>query len=77
MNFFFIVGPIAVAWAVIISLLGLTRRDFPGKAMPVVMLISALLFVGGIVSAATGSKHKTGERHGPPEGTPVAGKKNS
>ena len=77
MNYFFIVGPLAVAWAVIISLLGLTRRDFPGKAMPVVMAISAVLFLGGIFSAAIGSKHKAGERHGPPEGTPVAGKKNS
>jgi hypothetical protein len=72
-NYFFIVGPIAVVWAVVIALLGLTRRDFPGKAMPAIMVISALLFVGGIVSAAVGAKHKVGERHGPPEGTPVAG----
>jgi hypothetical protein len=34
-----------------------------------------LLFVVGIVGAAAGAKFKAGERHGPPEGTPVAGHK--
>ena len=77
MNFFFVFGPIAVAWAVIISVLGLTRKDFPGKALPLVVSISVVLFACGIVSAAVGSKHKVGERHGPPEGTPVAGHKNA
>jgi hypothetical protein len=76
-NYFFIAGPVAVAWAVVISLLGLTRKDFPGKALPVIAAISLVLFAAGIVAAATGSKHKVGERHGPPEGTPVAGHKNA
>jgi hypothetical protein len=76
-NYFFIFGPLAVAWAVIISVLGLTRKDFPGKALPAVISISVVLFLTGIVSAAVGSKHKVGERHGPPEGTPVAGHKNA
>ena len=76
MNYFYVVGPIAVGWALLVSLLGLTRRDFPGRAMPAIMLISAILFLGGIASAATGAKHKSGERHGPPKGTPVAGHKN-
>jgi hypothetical protein len=76
-NFFFVFGPLAVAWAVAISLLGLTRKDFPGRALPVVVSISVVLFLTGIVSAAVGSKHKVGERHGPPEGTPVAGHKNA
>jgi hypothetical protein len=76
-NYFFVFGPLAVAWAVTISVLGLTRKDFPGKALPLVAAISVVLFVSGIVSAAAGSKHKVGERHGPPEGTPVAGHKNA
>jgi hypothetical protein len=76
-NFFFVFGPLAVAWAVIISLLGLTRKDFPGKALPLVALVSVVLFLTGIASAAIGSKHKVGERRGPPEGTPVAGHKNA
>jgi hypothetical protein len=76
-NYFFVFGPLAVAWAVLISVLGLTRKDFPGKRLPVIAAISAVLFVCGIVSAAVGSKHKVGERHGPPEGTPVAGHKNA
>ena len=77
MNYFFIFGPLAVAWALIISVLGLTRKDFPGKALPAVISISVVLFLTGIVSAAVGSKHKVGERHGPPEGPPVAGHKNA
>ncbi len=43
--------------------------------MPVLMAISIVLFVAGIVGAATGAKFKAGERHGPPAGTPVAGHK--
>jgi hypothetical protein len=75
-DYFFITGPIAVVWAIAISLLGLSRRDFPGKAMPLVMLISAVLFAAGITGAALGAGHKAGERKGPPAGTPVAGHKN-
>jgi DMSO reductase anchor subunit len=75
-DYFFITGPIAVGWAIVVSLLGLTRRDFPGRAMPAVMVISAVLFAAGIVGAALGANHKAGERSGPPAGTPVAGHKN-
>jgi hypothetical protein len=75
-DYFFIAGPIAVGWALIVSLLGLTRRDFPGRAMPAIMIISAVLFAAGIVGAAVGAKHKAGERSGPPASTPVTGTKN-
>jgi hypothetical protein len=76
-DYFFITGPIAVGWAIIISVLGLTRPNFPGKALPAVVVTSFVLFVAGIVGAAVGAKHKAGERSGPPKGTPVAGHKNS
>jgi hypothetical protein len=74
-NYFFLTGLLAVAFALIISIMGLTNPRFPGKAMPLLMVISVLLFIVGIVGAAAGAKFKAGERHGPPEGTPVAGHK--
>jgi len=76
-DYFFITGPLAVAWAIIISVLGLTRPNFPGKALPAVVITSIVLFVAGILGAAAGAKHKAGEREGPPKGTPIAGHKNS
>jgi hypothetical protein len=75
-DYFFIAGPAAVLWAIAITVLGLTRKDFPGKAVPAVMTISLLLFIAGILGAALGAKYKAGERHGPPEGTPVSGHNN-
>jgi hypothetical protein len=76
-DYFFITGPIAVGWAIIISVFGLTRPNFPGRALPAIFVISAVLFAAGIIGAAAGAKHKAGERSGPPKGTPVAGHKNS
>jgi len=74
-DYFYLTGGLGVAFALIISLLGLTNSRFPGRKMPVLMAISIVLFVAGIVGAATGAKFKAGERHGPPAGTPVAGHK--
>jgi hypothetical protein len=75
-NYFYLTGALGVAFALIISFVGLTRPSkFPGKSMPVLMVLSVVLFLLGIVGAAAGAKFKGGERHGPPEGTPVAGHK--
>lgn len=74
-DYFFVTGALGVAFALIISIAGLLHPRFPGRAMPVLMVISVLLFAVGIVGAAVGAKYKAGERHGPPEGTPVAGHK--
>lgn len=74
-NYFYVTGAAGVAFALIISIMGLTNPRFPGRAMPILMVISVLLFAVGIVGAAAGAKFKGGERHGPPEGTPVAGHK--
>ena len=76
-DYFFLTGSLGVLFAVIISVLGLTNSKFPGKAMPLLMVLSVVLFLAGIVGASLGAKYKAGERKGPPEGTPVAGHKNS
>jgi hypothetical protein len=76
-DYFLLTGALGVIFAVIISILGLTNSKFPGKAMPLLMALSVVLFLAGIIGAAAGAKFKSGERHGPPEGTPVAGHKNS
>jgi hypothetical protein len=74
-NYYYLTGALGVLFAVVISVLGLTNSKFPGKKMPLLMVLSVLLFVAGIVGAAAGAKYKSGERHGPPKGTPVAGHK--
>jgi hypothetical protein len=74
-DYFYLTGGLGVAFALIISILGLTHSSFPGRRMPVLMAISVVLFAAGIVGAAAGAKFKGGERHGPPAGTPVAGHK--
>jgi hypothetical protein len=65
-NYFYVTGVLVVVWAIVVSLLGLTRPNFPGRHFPLVLTISALLFLGGIVGAALGAKHRSGERHGAP-----------
>lgn len=75
MNYFYITGLLGVAFALVISILGLTHSSFPGRRMPLLMALSVVLFLAGIVGAALGAKHKSGEREGPPKGTPVAGHK--
>lgn len=74
-DYFYLTGALGVAFALVISLFGLMHPKFPGKAMPLLMIISLLLFAVGIIGAAAGAKYKGGERHGPPKGTPVAGHK--
>jgi plastocyanin len=56
---FYICGGILAASAVIVSLVGLKRKDFPGKFLPVVVLWFAL-FVGAATTFAT---RYSGEEH--------------
>jgi hypothetical protein len=75
-NYYYLTGALGVVFALVISILGLTHSKFPGKRMPLLMVLSVLLFVAGIVGAALGAKYKSGERHGPPAGSEsVAGHK--
>ncbi|MBX5468757.1 MAG: hypothetical protein IRZ21_02540 [Thermoleophilaceae bacterium] len=69
MNWFVVFGPLAAAWAVVLSvLLGLRRPDFPRtrSAERAVIGISILLVALAIGSAITGANHRVGEREGPP-----------
>jgi len=75
-DYFYVTGALGVIFALVISLFGLSNSRFPGRAMPVLMLVSVVLFLAGIIGAATGAKFKSGERHGAPAGSePVAGHK--
>jgi hypothetical protein len=75
-DYFFLTGALGVAFALIISVLGLTSNKFPGKAMPLLMVMSVLLFAAGIVGAALGAKYKSGERKGAEHGSPAGHKDN-
>jgi hypothetical protein len=75
-DYFFLTGSLGVIFAVIISILGLTNSKFPGKRMPLVMVLSVVLFVAGLVGAAIGAKYKAGERKGPDHGSVVGTKDN-
>jgi MFS family permease len=72
-DYFFVTGALGVVFALGVSVLGLMSSRFPGRALPALMLVSVALFLAGIIGAAVGAKYKSGERHGPPEGTPLAG----
>lgn len=75
-DYFYVTGALGVIFALVISLFGLTSSRFPGRAMPLLMLVSVVLFLAGIIGAATGAKFKSGERHGAPAGSEsVAGHK--
>ncbi len=50
---FYIIGPIAAVWAVVVSFLGFTRPDFPGSegARRAVMAITVLVVLGAMSTA--------------------------
>jgi hypothetical protein len=50
---FYILGGVLVAWAIGLSLVGMSRPDFPGTRQQgrLVMLVSVALFAGALVSA--------------------------
>jgi plastocyanin len=67
-NAFHIVGGLLAIWAVVLTALGVTREDFPGKGagQTIVMAISAVLVVGAIATAIGTAKDapKAGEQAG-------------
>jgi hypothetical protein len=50
---FYIIGPIAAVWAVVVSVMGFTRPDFPGSesARRAVMGITVLVVLGAMSTA--------------------------
>ena len=75
-NYYYLTGALSVLFALAISILGLTSSNFPGKRMPLVMVLSVVLFLAGIVGAALGAKYKSGERKGAEHGSPAGHKDN-
>lgn len=50
---FYVAGGVLVAWAILVSLLGITRPDFPGRGAParLAMLVTVVV-VAGVMSTA-------------------------
>jgi hypothetical protein len=50
---FYVMGPIAAVWAVVVTALGLTRPDFPGSeaGRRAVMLVTVLVVLGATGTA--------------------------
>ena len=67
MNAFHVCGGILAVWALLVSVLGITRESFPGSAGAerIVGLVSVVLVVAaiaaGIISAANESEEEEGE----------------
>ena len=70
MNPFWIFGGVLAAWALLVSAMGVMRKDFPGNetgaraVMGITALLVALAIGSGIWAGATGNDDK-GVRHGP------------
>ena len=58
LRFFYVVGPIFVAWAVVLAVIGVRQPDFPRRAglARMVIAISAALMLTVILSATIGAK---------------------
>jgi hypothetical protein len=62
-RFFYVVGPALAAWAVIISVIGFTRPEFPRKigAQRIVIGITLALMLTVVLSAMIGAKFEKSE----------------
>ena len=60
---FYVIGPAFAAWAVLLSIFGFTRPDWParGPVQRVVIVISLLLMIGVIASATINAKFEKTE----------------
>jgi len=64
LNAFHVIGGITAIWAVLVSVIGITREDFPtGAAEKIVGAISILLVVSAISAAIITSGNEE-EEHG-------------
>jgi len=75
MNVFYVLGVVLVVWAIVVSVLGLRRPEFPGNSggERIVIAISALLVVATIAAGilASAAEEDGGETAGrlPPVAT--------
>lgn len=63
-RFFFVIGPLFAAWAVILAVLGFRRPDFPGErgGQRIVIGISLALMLTVVLSAMIGAKFEHTEK---------------
>lgn len=83
MTAFYVLGGVLAAWALVVTALGVTRRDFPGSGggERIVAAISVVLVAGaigsGVISAANVEEHggeaEASEEAAPPAEQPAAG----
>ncbi len=68
MEVFYVVGGVLAGWALLVSLLGVVRKDFPTSALGerLVALISIVLVVGAVSAAIIGAMNE--EEHEETEG---------
>jgi hypothetical protein len=65
LNAFHVIGGIAALWAVIVSVIGITKEDFPrGNAEKIVGAISVLIVVAAISAAIITSANEEDEHGG-------------
>jgi hypothetical protein len=63
-RFFFVVGPVLAAWAVVLGVLGIMRPGFPGRigGQRIVIAITAALMLTTVLSAMIGAKFEHTEQ---------------
>ena len=63
-RFFFVIGPVLTAWAVILAVLGITRPGFPGRlgGQRVVIGVTLVLMLTTVLSAMIGAKFEHTEQ---------------
>ena len=74
MTVFYVLGGMLAAWALIVTALGVTRHDFPGKGggERIVAAISIVLVAGAIGSAVLSAEDEGGEEGGAAEASQPA-----
>jgi hypothetical protein len=62
---FYVIGPVFAVWAVVLSVIGFTRPDFPRKlgAQRLVILLSLALMLTVVLSSMIGAKFEKTEHH--------------
>jgi hypothetical protein len=65
-RFFYVIGPVFAVWAVVLSVIGFTRPEFPRQisAQRLVIGISLALMLTVVLSAMINAKFEKTERHG-------------
>ena len=63
-RFFFVIGPVLTAWAVVLAVIGITRPGFPGRlgGQRIVIGVTLVLMLITVLSAMIGAKFEHPEQ---------------